>query len=628
MKTNVFSNIRKQVAKLTTPLSLWRGVGGEALVLLALFTGCSDTWNDHFEGTATNVNEGSLWQAIQQNPNLSNFAEVIKATGYDRKLGSSQTFTVFAPTNDYLTASQVQALISQYQQDKATLKDEDNTVLKEFVQNHIALYNHSTSASSSDSVRLLNGKYAVLQNSEVAGMTTDLKNQLYQNGVLFTVKGQLTYQPNIFEYIKKDRDLDSLANFLYNPSYYYKEFMPALSVVDSVNNGKTIYMDSVSLQRNRLFDYLQDISSEDSTYWMVMPTNNVWSTLLNEYKEYFNYADNVETRDSLNYIHSRLAIIQGTVFSKTYNKGVFAKQTSGTTAVTDSALSELAVHAYHDRASKWGKEFNYYEYLNPWRTGGVFDQTDIVTCSNGMVRKATTWPINKLETFNRYLITEAESDNIWEYSKIANTKKEGDSIQTINPTIRDVVYNDTLNFYDKVWNNRFVEFEVQEASYSYHSVTYSLKNVLSNIPYDIILVTAPALAYNPNSSEFERRPVKLRCTLYYPDQKGKQISKQLVSSQATTADQMDYIQLSDADTGFTFPVSNYKLDEETPSIKLKLETRVSSSDYSKNYSRTMRIDCILLVPHGTIDLSDPAVVKMIPHGDYNGLNLRSWEMKR
>ena len=283
MKTNLFSNIRKQVAKLTTPLTSWRGVGGEALVLLALFTGCSDTWNDHYEGTAANVNEGSLWQAIQKDPNLSNFAQVIQATGYDRQLNSSQTFTVFAPTNDYFTATDAQNLISQYQQDKLTMKDEDNTVLKEFVKNHVALYNFSTSASSADSVRLLNGKYAVLQAGEVGGVKTLSNNELYRNGVLFTVGGQLSYHPNIFEYIKKDHDLDSLANFLYNPSFYYKEFEPGLSVVDSVSDGKTVYMDSVTVQRNRLFDYLQDINDEDSTYWMVMPTNEVWKQLVDEY---------------------------------------------------------------------------------------------------------------------------------------------------------------------------------------------------------------------------------------------------------------------------------------------------------------------------------------------------------
>ena len=513
------------------------------------------------------------------------------------------------------------------------MKDEDNTVLKEFVKNHVALYNHSTSASSSDSVRLLNGKYAVLKAGEVDGIKTLSNNELYHNGVLFTVGGQLAYQPNIFEYIKKDRDLDSLANFLYNPSFYYKEFMPSLSVVDSVKDGKTVYMDSVNVQRNRLFDHLQDISSEDSTFWMVMPTNAVWKQLVDEYSQYFNYTKKVELRDSMNYVNTRLAIMQGTIFSKTYNKSVFANQSSGTTQVSDSALSEKAVQAYHNRANKWGKEFNYYEYLNAWRPGGVFSQTDVVTCSNGQVRKATTWPINKLETFARYNIIEAESGSIWEYSKIPNAKKEGDSIQTITPIIRDVTRNsvDSLNFYDKVWSNRYMEFDVQESSYTSHSVTYALKDVLSNIPYDIYIVTSPALAYDPNASDFERRPVKLRCTLTYPDEDGKSKNEQLVSSVSTTPDMIDYIKLnsdSKYPDGFTFPTSNFDLDEESPSFKLKIETRVTSSEFNKTYSRTMRIDCILLVPHGTLDLSDPAVVKMTPHGDYDGLNLRSWEMQR
>lgn len=607
---------------------IYNKVLGLALAALT-FTACTDTWNDHFDGTVANVNEGSLWQAIQQNPDLSNFAKVLEATGYSRQLGGSQMFTVFAPTNANLSATEAQALIDEYYKEKKTEKDDDNSVLKEFVKNHVALFNHSTSASSSDSVRLLNGKYAVLQANEVAGVKLLSSNQLYQNGVLFTTDGKLNYLPNVFEYIKKDSDLDSLKSFLYNPSFYYKEFMPNLSVVDSVNNGKTVYMDSVLEQRNRLLQHLQDISSEDSTYWIVAPTNNVWKQLVDEYSTYFNYADNNQLRDSMNYVNTRLAILQGTIFSKTYNKSVFANHSSGTTQVTDSALSEQAIQSYHSRTGKWGKDFNYYEYLNAWQPGGVFDQSDNVDCSNGMVRKATTWPINKLETFLRYRITEAESGDILEYSKIANPKQENDSIQTITPVIRSVVPNDSVNFYNMVWNNQYMEFDVQEASYMYHSVTYSLRNILSNVGYDIYLVTAPALAYNPNATAFERRPVKVRCTLTYPQQSGKLKSEQLVSSISTTADKMDYLLLNTKyPDGFKFPVSNYGVDEESPSIRLKIETRVSSGDYSTNFSRTMRIDCILLVPHGTMDLSDPAVVKMTPHGDYNGLNLRSWEMKR
>jgi len=190
---------------------------------------------------------------------------------------------------------------------------------------------------------------------------------------------------------------------------------------------------------------------------------------------------------------------------------------------------------------------------------------------------------------------------------------------------------DSLNFYDKVWSNKYMEFKVEEPSYTSHFVTYALTDVLSNIPYDIYLVTSPAIAHDPNASSFERRPVKLRCTLYYPDEDGKSKNERLVSAESTTLDKIDYIKLNSGSQyadGFVFPTSNFDLDEESPSFKLKIETRVSSSEFNKSHSRTMRIDCILLVPHGTLDLSDPNVVKMTPHGDYNGLNLRSWTMKR
>ena len=41
--------------------------------VVAVFTACTDTWDDHYDGVATGVQEGSLWQAIQQNDQLSNW---------------------------------------------------------------------------------------------------------------------------------------------------------------------------------------------------------------------------------------------------------------------------------------------------------------------------------------------------------------------------------------------------------------------------------------------------------------------------------------------------------------------------------------------------------------------------
>ena len=66
----------------------------------ALFTACSD-WDDHYdagkavEGTATST----IWENISSNVNLSQFADLIRKTGYDDVLNTSQTFTVWAPLN-------------------------------------------------------------------------------------------------------------------------------------------------------------------------------------------------------------------------------------------------------------------------------------------------------------------------------------------------------------------------------------------------------------------------------------------------------------------------------------------------------------------------------------------------
>lgn len=585
--------------------------------LVAATTACTDTWDDHYNGTVAGVNEGSLWQAIQSNPDLTNFARVLEATGYDKQLGGSQVFTVFAPTNAALSDAEATTLIEQFKQERQTESDDDNTVLKEFVKNHIALYNHSVSTTSNDSIVLMNGKNVVLTTNEVGGVKTLSSNKLYKNGVLFTVGSQISYLPNVFEYIRKDADLDSLRSFLYNSKFYYKEFMPGLSVVDSVKDGKTVYMDSVFRQRNRLFSEIDYINEEDSTFWMVAPTNSVWKELIDEYQNYFVYAENQEYRDSLAYTNARLAIVQGTVFSKTNNKSVFENQTSGISEVTDSAMSENAVLNYQLRSYKWGANFNYYEYLNAWNPTGVFSQTDIAPCSNGMVRKASQWPIDKLMTFNRFCIIEAEGDDIWELSKQADAR--GDTITTVTPTVRTATNSSLYNFENQVWNHRFVEFTPTDPAVQI-SMTYGVRNVLSNLGYDIYAVTAPAIAYNPYATD--TLPTNLRYTIIYPELNGKTKS-QVLTTIATEPNKMGYYLLAE---DFKFPVSNYGLEEDRPSVQLKIETRVSNGQIRDGkYTRTTRLDCILLVPHGTLDLNDPGKVLLYPHGLQN---IRYWEMER
>src|SRR5574344_1125512 len=85
-----------------------------AVIIALAFIGCTDKWDDHYDAAATG--EGTLWEAISSNPDLSNFASVVKACGYDTTLVSKQIFTVFAPVNENFTSDQANALITAYQQ--------------------------------------------------------------------------------------------------------------------------------------------------------------------------------------------------------------------------------------------------------------------------------------------------------------------------------------------------------------------------------------------------------------------------------------------------------------------------------------------------------------------------------
>ena len=592
-------------------------------------TACSDTWDDHYDSQSSgSVHEGSLWQAIKSNPDLSNFASVIEACDFAKSLDGSQVFTVFAPTNANFSKEEADALIKDFKAQKsANVIEDDNTVLKEFVYNHVALYNYSVSSESRDSIQLMNAKYALLTTNDIAGVGLLSKNQLYGNGVLYTLKDKVKFLSNVFEYVAKDPDLDSLRSFLYNSKYYYREFLPERSVAGSIVDGRTHYLDSVFMQRNDLFSYLGQLNLEDSTYLMVAPTNDVWKALVEEYEPYFNYPANLTKRDSMVYTSTRLAIVNGSTFSRTFNSDKM---------LADSALSVSSIRNSALRKSRWGAPFEYYQYLKPRvKPYGVLsaDGDDRVQCSNGEVYKASQWNIDKLMTFNKFLVFEAEGNSIKEVSKTKDSR--GDSVNTVTPFTRQVSADN--RYYNKVWDNRFVEFQPNFGTLN-HSVTFTLSNVLSNIGYDIYLVTAPALASDSNAVEEVRVPTIMRCTINVPGKGDDPIKGEdgKVKDFKTTPDAVDYLLLAE---DYKFDVCTYDVSEESMQVTLKVETRVTNAQLRNNtYTRTMRLDCVLLVPHGTLQVLDelpqgtayagrPGIM-MFPHGSYEDRPYKVWYMLR
>lgn len=602
MKT--YRNTRiKALAKAVLPLYLF--------ALIPLLNACSDTWDEHYDGAVAGVQEGSLWEAIKRDANLSNFASVIEACGYDKALGSSQVFTVFAPDNGQFSSDEAAQLIQEYNKEKTQVNDDDNSVIKEFVKNHIALFNYSVSENSADSIVLMNGKRVVLTSNAVGATSIVSGNVHYENGILFVLDGTIAYEPNVFEYLRKDAELDSVASFFYNSHFYRKEFLASKSVPGGLVDGKTVYLDSVFQQENELF-YGQFFSArldqEDSTYWMVVPTNDMWTKLIDEYTPYFNYDNKVLDRDSLVYTQPRVAIMNGAIFSRTLNTD---------NALRDSAFSTLATEGTY-REYFWGAPcLHYYQFgdgtgnstQKPLQTGGVLADTKNVDCSNGIVMKADKWNFDPLNTFRQVIVVQAVSrGSIQEVSKVENSTTH-DMEATVTPTPR-VISSDNP-FYGKIWGNAFEEFVPAKATVN-HTVTFNIRNVLSNMGYDIYLVSAPALANDSNATEIDRLPTKLRCTLTYHLQKGGEESTVLQSSVSTTPDVVDYLLLAE---DFKFPTSSYGLIEDKPQVTLAVETRVSPTELRKNtYTRTMRIAYVLLVPHG-ISHVDEENFYITPHGD-------------
>ena len=86
----------------------------------AAFTACAD-WDDHYEANSALLDSQhkTLWQNIQENENLKEFASLLKKANYDAVLNTSQTYTVWAPLDgsfDYDRLSQLsdERLLKEY----------------------------------------------------------------------------------------------------------------------------------------------------------------------------------------------------------------------------------------------------------------------------------------------------------------------------------------------------------------------------------------------------------------------------------------------------------------------------------------------------------------------------------
>lgn len=598
--------------------------GTAALVAAVAGVSCSDTWDEHY---ATETGAGlaateTLWELLQKDADLAPFVEVLDSCGYGRVLSSGQAYTVWAPV---ISKAKAKELIDAYKADKSRgVKDEDNTTVKQFILNHLALYNRQITSTMEalDTVTMLNGKrmtYSYTTFNDNLTFDTEARMNA-SNGVAYKLKGSGTelYEPyyaNVWEAIRqgrtaataseseKDNGLDSLYAFLDSFTEIYLD--ENASVPGEIIDGQTHYLDSVTVEYNRLFSSYGDINDEDSLMWFLAPNNKVWRERTAAYEQFYVYHDSLRKVrgnayvDSLQYTHARLQLVCPSFFNPRFQPGAFNAEHP------DSICSTIYT-SYRPGA---------YVFPNPMDADGIFGGLEPVDCSNGRLYRPgadeESWRILPEETFLRPFRTDLNST--YYHEVVGNNSNVAVSLP------------DTSLFYNQMVRNNYLRVQwTGNRNARRPSGVFKLFDLLSNCPYNIKVVFAPIWANTyplvdtlgngadrdkvrmrpddprfpaPDAANFpdECKDLALGATLYYCKSPSALPSQSDYYTPVTfdnftvSGMKMDTIQLNKEPV--MFPVCTYGIDYVT---RAKLD--IHSSVRGQRAPESFAVDCIILEP--------------------------------
>lgn len=556
--------------------------------LFALYS-CTDKWDDHYDSVSGGTFQGTLMECIESHSDsLSDFAEVLKAVGYDINLNSDQVFTVWAPVNGSFDK---EALL-------ADIKNGDKErVINRFVENHIALYAISLSPNPQD-VTLQNRKIAKLSGSAEStfeGASILNANITCKNGIFNIIEDENIYIPTIFESLEDDYNEYLLANPSLDPdslismmtflkAYDEDSLDEAKSVFKELDiNGNRVYVDSVMIRNNtilRMLDAL--VYEEDSTYWTVVPTMEAYQKRYEEALNYLNFNPSVNEvnpimADSLKNRYANLFAMRDLFYNVNANEHY-----------TDSLKST-------DYTRRDWKEHVYYG--NPFGPDGILGNAEVVECSNGNVYMVNEYPVSIYDQFFKE-IPVALNDYLVDYSE-KNGKTENTKNCMMNPIPSSYTsYIDTVT--NKTWNLSYMDL-IPSTNLVQPQVTFKISNTLSG-KYDLKIVTlSPVFKYS-NVRPEDDKLYKFRVNLFQRNENGEFPAK----SEALKAEDgnRDFesrpVDLSNPyDTIDICPIEleHCYYGRNEAGIMVQILTKVSASELKKGYSREMLLHKILLVPH-------------------------------
>ncbi len=558
-------------------------------------TSCSD-FDDYNEvqvnpEAAANL---SLWENIEQNPQLSDFEELIKKAGFDDELQGSHYYTVWAPLNGTF--------------DKSIYADMDQAaLLKNFVYNHVADYNHPISGDINNKVFTLNRKTynftGVSGTFTFAGITLAQANIPSTNGLMHTLDGAAMYYDNIYDYIL------GLGEGYESINAYFKRY--ETSVLDEANsvkgpmvNGLQTYVDSVMIVDNSLVRRLgAQLQNEDSSYTVLLPTDKAWENKYNAIKPYYNFITNTVGQD-LRGTSSSSSIKQintGDIDNAYFQDSIIKRFITNTIVYSNNdTYNSFFVDGREITPTDSVRLPNGRKYSNPADLL-AYQVGEPVKMSNGWIRNVDSIAFYSWETY-------APEININPQSQAGLVTAAAASSGGVSVYFGDLV-NKWGDFTETDGRFRFYNIEPSGDRTKPELHTF-LPNVLST-KYKFYVVFVPGAIIGEDN-----RPNQVNFTLNYCDANGKlqkyNFSSDLKNDNPKT--QKPFVNdTSKVDTmyigEFTFPVSYYGLPENggkaiMPDLKISSPMSVFNATLLKTYTRALRIAAIIMKPVELVEFEE------------------------
>ena len=295
------------------------------------------------------------------------------------------------------------------------------------------------------------------------------------------------------------------------------------------------------------------LNDEDSVYTAAIPTNDGWNRAWNKTIKYFNYADDVDKRDSLQKYNTMRALLDDAVFSKSMQ----------------SSPNDSIISVHYNRSTP-----EYHVFYKPFESTGLLGKANTIRkCSNGIVYCYDEWPFDPTKTYFKKIEQEGEYTwNITDYS----TDKDWEC----NISTGEVVGKEKRA---QVHKGAYVRIAPKKTNYPWY-VSYKLSDVLSG-KYNVHVVTLPKSFVVENAKDL---PVKYKVKLTYYGQDGKEIVKECGDKTSDPTIIHDLI----VEEGMEFPVCQYgQSTYVTITLTGNANKRKTTSETSEMY-----LDYIYLEP--------------------------------